>query len=186
MYAIRSYYDLSNSSHLNNFDFQYKSDINTFFSSNKNDNSVQFVKKVLQNYHAHLSINGQFYDENFKNDTSFMQFLQVEDFGLPSTLTNKSIIIDSLNKAVESFAKISQFDKFIENHKGYYHQKIEEVSKEISSLDMINDFETFWGSKKENYTVITSYSIHYTKLYDHTINRCGSYDSFNQQNPKTM
>jgi len=152
LFHIMAY--LSNSNHLNNFDFQYKSDINTFFALNKNDKSVQFIKKILQNYKAHLSINGQFYDENFKNDTSFMQFLQLDNFGLPNTLTNKTIIIDSLNIAVESFAKISQFEKFIENHQGYYHQKIDEVSKEITGLDMIDDFETFWGSKKDNYTIV--------------------------------
>jgi len=145
---------LSNSNHLNNFDFRYKSDINTFFALNKNDNSVQFIKKVLQNYNAHLSINGQFFDENFKKDTLFIQFLQLDNFGLSNTLANKSIIIDSLNKAVESFAKVSQFEKFIENHQGYYQQKIDEVAKEISGLDMINDFETFWGVKKDNYTIV--------------------------------
>ncbi len=58
LFHIMAY--LSNADYLNNFDFKYKSDINTFFASYKNDNSVQFVKKVLQNYHAHLSINGLF------------------------------------------------------------------------------------------------------------------------------
>jgi len=145
---------LSNSNYLNNFDFKYRSDINTFFASYKNDNSVQFVKKVLQNYHAHLSINGLFFDNNFKNDTSFMKFLQLDSFGLPNTLINKSIILDSLNYAVASFARISQFDKFVENHRGYYQQKIEEVALEISGLEMIKDFETFWGAKKDNYTIV--------------------------------
>ena len=46
LFHIMAY--LSNSNHLNNFDFNYKSDINTFFSLNNNDNSVQFIKKVLR------------------------------------------------------------------------------------------------------------------------------------------
>lgn len=83
LFHIMAY--LANSDHLNNFDFRYKSDINTFFALYKNDNSVQFIKKVLQNYNAHLSINGQFFDANFKKDTSFLQFLQLDDFGLPNT-----------------------------------------------------------------------------------------------------
>ncbi|EKD25699.1 MAG: hypothetical protein ACD_79C01536G0001, partial [uncultured bacterium] len=132
LFHIMAY--LSNSNHLNNFDFRYKTDINAFFALNKNDKSIQFIKKVLQNYYAHLSINGQFYNENFHKDISFMQFLQLDNFGLPNTIANKSIIIDSLNKAVESFAKVSQFEKFIENHQGYYQQKIDEVAKEISGL----------------------------------------------------
>ena len=152
LFHIMAY--LSNSNYLNNFDFKYKSDINTFFALYKNDNSVQFVKKVLQNYHAHLSINGLFFDKNFKRDTSFMQFLQLDSFGLPNTLINKSIILDSLNYAVASFARISQFDKFVENHRGYYQQKIDEVAREISGLEMIKDFETFWGAKKDNYTIV--------------------------------
>jgi len=152
LFHIMAY--LSNSNYLNNFDFKYKSDINTFFALNKNDNSVQFIKKVLENYHAHLSINGLFFDNNFKKDTSFMQFLQLDNFGLPNTLINKSIILDSLNHAVESFAKVSQFDKFVENRRGYYQQKIDEVAREISGLEMIKDFETFWGTKKDNYTII--------------------------------
>ena len=152
LFHIMAY--LSNSDHLNNFEFRYKSDINTFFALTKNDNSVQFIKKVLQNYHAHLSINGHFFDENFKKDTSFLQYLQLDNFGLPNTLANKSIIIDSINKAVELYAKVSQFEKFIENHQGYYQQKIGEVAKEISGLDMIKDFETFWGTKKDNYTIV--------------------------------
>jgi hypothetical protein len=152
LFHIMAY--LGNSDHLNNFNFRYKSDINTFFALNKNDNSVQFIKKILQNYNAHLSINGQFFDENFKKDTSFLKFLQLDAFGLPNTLSNKSIIIDSLNNAIESFAKVSQYEKFIENHQGYYQQKIDEVAKEISDLDMINDFETFWGAKKDNYTIV--------------------------------
>jgi hypothetical protein len=69
-------------------------------------------------------------------------------------LINKSIILDSLNYAVSSFARISRFDKFVENHRGYYQQKIEELAKEISGLEMIKDFETFWGAKKDNYTII--------------------------------
>lgn len=152
LFHIMAY--LSNSNYLNNFDFKYKSDINAFFALNKYDKSVQFIKKVLQSYNAHLSINGQFYDENFKRDTLFMQFLQLDNFGMANTLANKSIIIDSLNKAVESFAKVCQFEKFIENHQGYYQQKINEVAKEISGLNMINDFETFWGAKKDNYTIV--------------------------------
>jgi len=152
LFHIMAY--LSNADYLNNFDFTYKSDITTFFASYKNDNSVQFVKKVIQNYHAHLSINEQFLNDNFKNNPSFMQFLQLDSFELASTLTNKTMIIDSLNKAVESFAKISQFDKFINNHQEYYLQKIDEVSKEITGLDIIDDFETFWGSKKDNYTIV--------------------------------
>lgn len=145
---------LSNSEHLNNLDFRYKSDINTVFALYKNDNSVQFVKKVLQNYTAHLTIDGQFFDENFKKDTSFLKFLQLDNFGLTNTLINKSMIIDSMDKAVESFAKISRYEKFIENHQGYYKRKIEEVAKEVSGLDMIHDFETFWGAKKDKYTIV--------------------------------
>ena len=152
LFHIMAYF--SNSNYLNNFDFKYKSDINTFFALNKNDNSVQFIKKFLQNYYAHLSINGLFFDNNFKNDTSFMRFLQLDNFGLPNTLVNKSIILDSVNHAVESFAKVSRFDKFVENHRGYYQQKIDEVAKEISGLEMIKDFETFWGAKKDNYTIV--------------------------------
>ncbi|MEI7501601.1 MAG: DUF4932 domain-containing protein, partial [Bacteroidota bacterium] len=152
LFHIMAY--LGNSNYLNNFDFKYKSDINTFFASFKNDQSVQFVKKVLQNYHAHLSINGLFFDRNFKRDTSFMQFLQLDSFGLPNTLKNKSMILDSLKSAVASFAGISRFDLFVEKHRGYYQQKIDEVAGEISGLEMIRDFETFWGAKKDNYTFI--------------------------------
>jgi hypothetical protein len=94
LFHIMAY--LSNSNYLNNFDFKYKSDINTFFASYINDNSVQFVKKVLQNYHAHLSINGLFFDENFKRDTSFMRFLQLDSFGLPNTLINKLYLTVSI------------------------------------------------------------------------------------------
>jgi len=152
LFHIMAY--LSNSNYLNNFDFKYKSDINTFFALNKNDNSVQFIKRILQNYHAHLSINGLFFDNNFTKDTSFMQFLQLDNFGLSNTLINKSIILDSLNLSVESFAKTSHFETFVENHRGYYQQKIDEVAREISGLEMIKDFETFWGAKKDNYTII--------------------------------
>lgn len=152
LFHIMAY--LSNSNYLNNLDFKYKSDINTFFALFKNDNSVQFVKKVLQNYHAHLSINGLFFDRNFKRDTSFMKFLQLDSFGLPNTLSNKSMILDSLKNAVASFAGITRFDAFVENHRGYYQQKINEVAGAISGLDMIRDFETFWGTKKDSYTFI--------------------------------
>jgi len=152
LFHIMAY--MSNSNHLNNFNFKYKSDIDTFFALYKNDISVQFIKKVLQNYHAHLSINGQFFDESFKKDTSYLKFLQLDNFGLPNTLANKTMILDSLNIAIESFAKFSQFEKFIENHQGYYQQKIDEVAKEISGLDMINDLETFWGAKKDNYFIV--------------------------------
>jgi hypothetical protein len=152
LFHIMAY--LSNSNHLNNFEFNYKSDIDTFFSLNKNDNSVQFVKKVLQNYNAHLSINALFFNRNFKNDTSLIKYLQLDNFGLPNTLINKSIVLDSLNHEVESFAKACKFEKFIESHQEYYKKKIDEVAKEISGLDMIKDFETFWGSKKDNYTIV--------------------------------
>jgi hypothetical protein len=152
LFHIMAY--LANSNYLNNLDFKYKSDINTFFALFKNDNSVQFVKKILQNYHAHLSINGLFFDRNFKSDTSFMEFLQLDSFGLPNTLVNKSMILDSLKNAVASFAKVTRYDMFVENHRGYYQQKIDEVAREISGLDMIRDFETFWGAKKDNYTFV--------------------------------
>jgi hypothetical protein len=138
LFHIMAY--LSNSNYLNNLDFKYKSDIDTFFALNRNDNSVQFIKKVLENYHAHLSINGLFIDNNFSRDTSFMQFLQLEYFGLPNTLINRTIILDSLNHAVESFARVSQFAKFVENHQGYYQQKIDEVAREISGLEMVKSF----------------------------------------------
>jgi len=152
LFHIMAY--LANSNYLNNLDFKYKSDINTYFVSFKNDNSVQFVKKVLQNYHAHLSINGLFFDRNFTRDPSFMPFLQLDSFGLPNTLINKSMILDSLRNAVASFARITRFDLFVENHRGYYQLKIDEVAREISGLEMISDFETFWGSKKDSYTFI--------------------------------
>ncbi len=152
LFHIMAY--LANSSYLNNLDFKYKSDVNTFFTAFKNDNSVQFVKKILQNYHAHLSINGLFFDGNFKRDSSYMRYLQLDSFGLPNTMKNKSIILDSLRNAVASFAGITRFDVFIENHRGYYQQKIDEVAKEVSGLETIRDFETFWGAKKDHYTFI--------------------------------
>lgn len=152
LFHIMAY--LANSKYLNNFDFEYKSDINTFFASFKNDHSVQFVKKVLQNYHAHLSINGLFFDNNFKSDTSYMKFLQLDSFGLPNTMVNKAMILDSLKNAVASFAGITRFDVFVENHRGYYQQKIDEVAGAISGLEMISDFETFWGTKKDHYTFV--------------------------------
>ncbi len=151
LFHIMAY--LSNSDFLNNFDFKYKSDIDTFFASYKNEKSVQFIKKILQNYHAHLSINGLFFDNNFKNDTSFIKFLQLDNFGLPNTLINKSIILDSLNLEVESFAKKSHFEIFVKSHQGFYKGKIEEVAREISGLEMLMDFEAFWGAKKDNYTI---------------------------------
>ncbi len=152
LFHIMAY--LSNSDYLNNFDFKYKSDIDTFFAAYRNEKSVQFVKKILQNYHAHLSINGLFFDNNFENDTSFIKFLQIDNFGLPNTLINKSIILDSLNLEVESFSKTSHFKIFVESHQGYYKGKIDEVAKEISGLEMIKDFEAFWGAKKDNYTIV--------------------------------
>ena len=152
LFHIMAY--LSNSNYLNSLEFKYKSDINTFFAPYKNDNSVQFVKKVLQNYHAHLSINGLFFNKDFKNDTSFAQFLQIDNFELTNTLINKSIILDSLNKVVESFAKICHFETFVENHQTYYQNKIDEVAIEISKLEIVKDFETFWGAKKDNYTIV--------------------------------
>jgi hypothetical protein len=152
LFHIMAY--LGNSNYLNNFDFEYKSDINTFFALNKDDNSVLFVKKFLENYHAHLSINGLFFNNDFKKDTSYTKFLQLDNFGLPNTLMNKSIILDSLVHAVESFAKVSKFDKFVKNHKDYYQQKIEEVASEVSGLEMIRDFESFWGTKKDSYAII--------------------------------
>ena len=152
LFHIMAY--LSNSNYLNNFDFKYKSDINAFFAAYKNDNSVLFVKKVLQNYHAHMTINGLFFDKNFKNDTSYMHFLQLDNIGLPNTLFNKSVILDSLNLTVEAFTKTSHFETFVKSHQGYYKGKIDEVAKEISGLDMIKDFEAFWGAKKDNYTIV--------------------------------
>ena len=152
LFHIMAY--LSNSDYLNRFDFKYKSDINSFFLLHKNENSVNFIKKVLQNYNAHLSINGLFFDKNFKKDTSFVKFLRLDDFGLQNTLINKTIILDSLNYAVNSFARISHFNKFIESHQEYYEQKINEVAKEISGMDLISDFESFWGTKKDNYTIV--------------------------------
>ncbi len=152
LFHIMAY--LANSNYLNNLDFKYKSDINTYFASFKKDQSVQFVKKVLQNYHAHLSINGLFFDRNFKSDTSYMKFLQLDSFGLPNTLMNKSMILDSLRNAVVTFAGVTRFDLFVENHREYYHQKIDVVAGEISGLEMIRDYEKFWGAKKDNYTFI--------------------------------
>ena len=83
-----------------------------------------------------------------------MRYLQLDSFGLPNTLKNKSMIHDSLRNAVASFARISRFDLFVKNHQGYYQQKINEVAMEISGLEMIRDIETFWGAKKDNYTFI--------------------------------
>jgi len=152
LFHIMAY--LSNADYLNNFDFKYKSDINSFFAPYKSDNSVQFVKKVLQNYHANVSIDGLFYDINFKKDTSFMRFLQLDNFGLPNTLPNKTIVMDSLIKAVASFAKITQFGQFIDGHQVYYKEKIDEVANEISKMDIVKDFESFWGTKKDNYKIV--------------------------------
>ncbi len=152
LFHIMAY--LGNSNYLNHLEFNYKSDINTFFDLFKNDNSVQFVKKVLQNYHAHLSINGLFFDRNFKSDTSYLKFLQLDSFGLPNTPGNQSMILDSLKNAVASFAGITRFEIFVANHREYYRRKINEVAGAISALDMTRDFEAFWGTKKDSYTFI--------------------------------
>jgi hypothetical protein len=134
---------LGKSDYLNNFDFQYKTDINNLFASTKNDSSVQFIEKVSESYHAHLSINGFFFDNNFEKDTSYLKFLHLDKFGLPNTLYYKPLIIDSPDHAVEAFADVSRFDKFVENHQGYFQLKIEKVASEIADFEMINDFETF-------------------------------------------
>lgn len=152
LFHIMAY--LGNSDYLNNYDFKYKSDINSFFAPHKSDNAIQFVKKVLQNYNAGVSIDGLFYDNNFKKDTSFMKYLQLDNFGLPNTLRNKTIVMDSLIRAVVSFSEITRFGKFIDSHQAYYKEKIDEVANEISKIDIVNDFESFWGTKKDSYKIV--------------------------------
>ena len=152
LFHIMAY--LSDSKYLNNFSLKYKSDIDSFFTSIKDDSSVMFVKKVLENYHAHLSINELFFNENFKYDDSFMQFLHLDDFGLTNSMANKALVLDSLLKAVDSFAKTTNFKTFFKNNQSYYTQKINEIANEVSEMDMINDFESFWGTKKDNYVIV--------------------------------
>lgn len=152
LFHIMAY--LSNSDYLNDYDFKYKSDINSFFAPHKSDNAIQFVKKVLQNYNAGVSIDGLFYDNNFKKDTSFMRYLQLDNFGLPNTLLNKTIVMDSLIRSVVSFSEITQFGQFIDRHEGYYKGKIDEVANEIAKTDIVKDFESFWGTKKDNYKIV--------------------------------
>jgi len=152
LFHIMAY--LSHSESLNNLNFKYKSEIDSFFSSYKNDSSVRFVKKVLENYHASLSINQLFFDRNFKNDSSFMRFLDLDNFGLANTLTNKATVMDSLMDAVDSFSKISQFDRFFERHQIYYQQKINEVARTISDMNLIRDLESFWGTEKDNTIIV--------------------------------
>jgi hypothetical protein len=72
LFHIMAY--LSNSSYLNNFEFKYKSEIDSFFEPFRNQNAVLFVNKVLHNYHSHLLINGLFVNNNFKTDSSCVNF----------------------------------------------------------------------------------------------------------------
>jgi len=152
LFHIMAY--LSNSNHLNNFEFQYKSEINSFFEPFRNQNAILFVNKVLQNYHAHLLINGLFVNNNFTNDSLSVIFLNVNDFELENNYSNKVLILDSLTKTIDSFAKITNFNKFIEGHESYYKQKIAEVIDAISNVDIKKYNETFWGSRKDNYQIV--------------------------------
>jgi hypothetical protein len=152
LFHIMAY--LSNSSHLNNFEFKYKSEIDSFFEPFRNQNEVLFVNKVLHNYHSHLLINGLFVNNNFKKDSSSVSFLNVDDFGLEDNYFNKVLILDSLTKTIDSFAKTSNFNKFIDSHETYYKQKISEVKDAISNVEIKKYNETFWGSQKDNYQFV--------------------------------
>jgi len=169
LFHIMAY--MGNANYLNGFSFNYKSDIDAYFGSHRNDNSVQFVKKLLQNYHAHLSINRLFFDDYFRTDSAFMQFLQVDSFGLTDILSNKTLLMDSLLKAVDSFADRTKFGRFLESHQIYYKQKVDEVANEVSGMTMIEDFESFWGTKKDNYKIVITLleqDIHASWFTNHT------------------
>lgn len=152
LFHIMAY--LGSSNHLNNFLFQYKSEINSYFEPFRNHNAVLFVNKVLQNYHAHLIINGVFVNNNFTKDSSSVHFLDVNEFGLEDSYSNKVLILDSLSKTIDSFAEATYFNKFIESHKSYYEQKIAEVKDAISNVDIKRDNEAFWGFRKDNYQIV--------------------------------
>jgi len=152
LFHIMAY--LSNSNHLNNFEFKYKSEINSYFEPFRNQNAVLFVNKVLHNYHSHLLINGLFVNDNFKKDSSSVNFLNVNDFGLEDSYSNKVLILDSLTKTIDSFAKATNFNYFIESHETYYKQKISEVKDAISNVEIKKYNETFWGLQKDNYQFV--------------------------------
>lgn len=152
LFHIMAY--LSNSNYLNNFEFKYKSEINSYFGPFRNQNAVLFVNKVLHNYHSHLLINGLFVNENFNKDSSGVNFLSVKDFGLEDSYSNKVLILDSLTKTIDSFAKATNFNYFIESHDTYYKQKISEVMDAISNVEIKKYNETFWGLQKDNYQFV--------------------------------
>ena len=152
LFHIMAY--LSNSNHLNNFEFKYKSEIDSFFDHFRNQNEVLFVQKVLHNYHSHFLINGLFVNNNFTNDSSCVNFLNVNDFGLENSYSNKVLILDSLTKTIDSFAKTTNFNKYIDSHETYYKQKISEVKDAISNVEIKKYNETFWGSQKDNYQFV--------------------------------
>lgn len=152
LFHIMAY--LGSSNHLNTFTFQYKSEINSYFEPFRNQNEVHLVNKVLQNYHAHLIINGLFVNSNFTKDSASVHFFNVNDFGLEDSYSNKVLILDSLSKAIDSFAKATNFNKFMESHKSYYKQKIAEVKDAISNVDIKKYNEAFWGSQKNKYQIV--------------------------------
>lgn len=145
---------LGKANHLNNFDFKYKVEINNYFEPFRDHIAVQFVRKVLANYHSHLAINGLFIRNDFLNDSTFIKFLNVKDFGLDDTYSNRIAIMDSLSKVVTSFADITNFEKFANQHEKYYYQKITEVKEALSGLDLKKCFESFWGLQKDNYHIV--------------------------------
>ena len=144
----------SGANYLNSFDFNYKSKVKSYFEPFRNHSFVQFVGKVLANYHAHLSINGLFVRSDFTKDTSFVNFLSVKDFGLEETFSNKVLVLDSLSKVVGLFAGISKFEEFASQQTQYYNQKISEVKEAISNIDLKKHFEAFWGMQKDNYQIV--------------------------------
>jgi len=146
---------LAGSDNLNKLDCEYKIKINEYFEKYKNDNSIQFVKRVKDNYHANLVLNNVFINKDYKF-TNTIEFLTVTSFGLENNKENKIKILDSLILVVDLFGKKTDFKSFINGQKVYYIRKLEQVSKIVESMNLVNNFETFWGEKKDMYKMVVT------------------------------
>jgi len=145
---------LGGSKNLNSFDFQYKSEIDAYFKPFKANNEIIFVNKVLQNYYAQFLINGLIFNDDFRKDSSQVDFLNVSEFRLENNFGNKVMILDSLLTCIDLYSKSTKFKTFVENHKSYYNQKINEVKDAISDVDLVKYNEDFWGIHKDNYQIV--------------------------------
>ncbi len=135
---------------LNNLELEYKNEVDKYFATFKDHETVKFVKKLTKQgftYDAPPAAMLHF-SNDFEVKTAFTDYLKNRAGGEKN--------IAEFARLMKKFAEDTEFNTFLEAQRDLYNQTVNKFAGKLTDFHGIETLESFYGQKQRSYNLVLS------------------------------